>query len=351
MGELLMFWGNIMTCNSFGQQCFYFITFLSVSPVGISETSARVGWIVSLLQRTYYYVTRIMLWRLFHSSSIKRYNTLGPKSEQPWALVTGASDGIGKGVALELLVQGFNVIIHGRTQEKLERVRDELLASHPERSVSIFIWDATRTLAPGGTDLSEAVLSVVADKRLKILVNNVGYTSTYHTFALQDPHEIDMVVNLQVLFMTHLTRALLPILIKSQPALIINVSGLTGRFPCPYLAVHSGGKAYLTAFSRALAIEFELVRDPPVDIECLAVDVHNVSTNSNSSAASFFVPTSETMGKAIIGVVGCGRRAVTAYWRAELISCLLACMPLSWMDSIMAKEMKAMKVREVRDVE
>jgi 17beta-estradiol 17-dehydrogenase / very-long-chain 3-oxoacyl-CoA reductase len=254
-------------------------------------------------------------------------------------------------VALELLVQGFNVILHGRNEEKLERVRTELLAKHPTHSISIFVWDATRTLAPGGTDLAKAILSHISDKRLTVLVNNVGYTSTYHTFPLQDPMEIDMVVNLQILFMTHLTRAVLPTLIQNQPGLIINVSGLTGRFPCPYLAVHSGGKAYLTGWSRALSIELELVRDPPVDIECLAVDVHNVSTNSNSSSTGFFVPTGETMGQAIVGVVGCGRRWVTAYWRAELMALVLGMMPLSLMDSILAKEMMAMKVRETKKVE
>lgn len=244
-------------------------------------------------------------------------------------------------------MQGFNVILHGRNQEKLERVRSELLAHHPSRTVSIFVWDATRTLAPGGVDLAEAALSHVKDKRLCIVINNVGYTSTYHSFTLQNPQEIDMIINLQISFTTHLTRALLPTLIKNQPGLIINVLGLTGRFPCPYLAVHSGGKAYLAGFSRALAVELEILRDPPVDIECLSVDVHNVSSNSNSSAPSFFVPTGETMGKAIIGVVGCGYRSVTAYWRAEFISYILGCLPLSWMDSILAKEMKAMKIREV----
>lgn len=212
-------------------------------------------------------------------------------------------------VALELLVQGFNAIIHGRN--------GELLANHSSRSVSIFVWDTTRTLTPGGTDLSEVILSHMADKILAVLVNNVGYTSTYHSFALH-PMEINMIVNLQISSMTHLTRAVLPLLIQNQPWLIINVRGLTVS-PCPYLAVHSGGKTYLTGFSRTLALELEIVRDPPVDIECLAVDVHNVSTNSNSSAG-FFEPTDEKMGRSRI-------------------------------DSTLAKEMIAMKVREGRKLE
>ena len=65
----------------------------------------------------------------------------------------------------------------------------------------------------------------------------------------------------------------------------------------------------------------------------------------------FFVPTGETMGKAIIRVVGCGRRSVTAYWRAELVSYVLGWVPLSWMDKILAREMMAMKFREVENEE
>ncbi|KZW03065.1 NAD(P)-binding protein [Exidia glandulosa HHB12029] len=286
-----------------------------------------------------------MLWRLFHSSKIGRYLATGA-GEKSWALVTGSSDGIGKGVALELLARGFNVILHGRNATKLQRVRDELQARYTALSIDIFVWDASQRLEPGGVDLSRAVLDCVASRRVTVLVNNVGYTSTYHSFTAQDPMEIDMVVNLQIAFLTHITRALLPTLMSHAPGLVLNVGGLTGRFPCPYLAVHSGGKAYLSAWSRALAIEMELVHDPPADVEVLMVDVHNVSSNSNSSAESFFTPSAETMGRAIIDVVGCGRRQVTAYWRAELMAVLLNLMPASWMDAILAKEMISMRRRE-----
>lgn len=238
------------------------------------------------------------------------------------------------------------MILHGRNAPKLESVRKDLLAHHPDRSIDLFVWDASQRLQPGGADLARAVLDCVGERRLTVLVNNVGYTSSYHGFAGQDAAEIDAVVNVQIVFLTHITRALLPLLVAHQPGCIVNVGGLTGRFPCPYLAVHSGGKAYLAAWSRALAIELELVRDPAADVECVMVDVHNVSSNSNNSAESFFTPSAETMGRAIIGVVGCGRRQVTAYWRAELMSTVLSLMPASWMDAIMAKEMTAMRQRE-----
>jgi 17beta-estradiol 17-dehydrogenase / very-long-chain 3-oxoacyl-CoA reductase len=119
-------------------------------------------------------------------------------------------------------------------------------------------------------------------------------------------------IDLQVLLTTHLTRALLPTRThhkRHRPHW------------APLLPVQS---AYLHGFSRVLAIELELVREPPADIECLAVDVHNIAMNSN-------------------------RRSVPAYWRAELVLWVLECVPLSWMDRILARKMMAMKVREVEN--
>ncbi|KAB5588313.1 hypothetical protein CTheo_8244 [Ceratobasidium theobromae] len=245
--------------------------------------------------------------------------------------------------------RGFNVVIHGRNTSKLETVRQDLISLHPKRSVSIFVWDASTPLTPGGQNLSTALLNHLNtnDIRLTVLVNNVGYTSTYHTFLSQDPLEMDAIVNLQVSFLIHITRTVLPILMKNQPGLIINVGGLTQVFPSPFLAVHSGGKAFLAGFSRALAIEFELIREPPVDIECIAINVHNVATNSNGSDVSLLTPSADRMGQAIVGVVGCGYRSVTAYWRAELLEYLLMCIPARWMDSIMAGEMLKMRGREL----
>lgn len=61
-----------------------------------------------------------------------------------WALVTGASDGIGRAFSAELLSRGFNVLLHGRNKEKLERVKRELLELHPKRAIEIVVADASK---------------------------------------------------------------------------------------------------------------------------------------------------------------------------------------------------------------
>jgi 17beta-estradiol 17-dehydrogenase / very-long-chain 3-oxoacyl-CoA reductase len=62
----------------------------------------------------------------------------------PYALVTGATDGIGKAVARELYVRGFNLILHGRNESKLQRVREEIQsAGSPRKDVKLWVADAT----------------------------------------------------------------------------------------------------------------------------------------------------------------------------------------------------------------
>lgn len=154
-------------------------------------------------------------------------------------------------------------------------------------------------------------------------------------------------------FTIHITRLLLPkMYADSTPALVINVAGLTRSYPAPLLAVHSGEKAAIVNWSRALALEFELTKQPVgADVEVLCVDIHVVSSNSNSSEKGFFAPDGTEMGMAIIGCVGCGKRVVTAYWPHEVTAGILKWLPMSFMDSTIAKQLVAMKERETKLVE
>jgi 17beta-estradiol 17-dehydrogenase / very-long-chain 3-oxoacyl-CoA reductase len=90
----------------------------------------------------------------------------------PWAIVTGASDGIGLGFAQELASQGFNVILHGRNAQKLQSVSDTLHAQFPGRKFKILVLDAIQDA--GDVDKIQAALAQFKDLEVKVLINNVG---------------------------------------------------------------------------------------------------------------------------------------------------------------------------------
>ena len=67
----------------------------------------------------------------FYSSGLPKYLRKTPDGGASWALVTGASDGIGRALSSEVAARGFNVLIHGRNESKLSNVREELAAVYP----------------------------------------------------------------------------------------------------------------------------------------------------------------------------------------------------------------------------
>ena len=146
-------------------------------------------------------------------SSIGRYLKSGS-----YALVTGASDGIGKAVALELAREGFNVILHGRNVNKLKDVVEEIKQKYPARKTVTFVHDASKRDIP---------LDISSFKSLPIsvLVNNVGHgpIDSFENFTAK---QIDELVQLNSVFPTLITQAVLPLLTK--PSLILNVSSFAG---------------------------------------------------------------------------------------------------------------------------
>lgn len=192
-----------------------------------------------------------------HKSSLPRYL----KSSGSWALVTGASDGIGRGCAEELLNRGFDVILHGRNATKLEKVKTELLKQWPNRQIFILILDAAASARDHATVERIASQLKAHDRKISVLVNNIGgascVTKAWVPLHLREGKEIDVLIDVNATFTSQLTRVLLPQLFENKPALIINIGSITGELPSPYLTPYAGSKAYIAAWSRSLRAELQ----------------------------------------------------------------------------------------------
>lgn len=164
------------------------------------------------------------------------------------AVVTGASKGIGKAIAIALAEEGANVAISARSGDLLERVAEDIGA----RGVSgyPFVGDMTS---------EEEIKKFVAGAaerfgRLDILVNNAG-TGYFHPIADFPTEEWDVMFNLNVrgLFIT--TRECLPHLRRSTESAIVNIASIAGKNFFKSGGGYAASKHAVLAFSRCLMLE------------------------------------------------------------------------------------------------
>ncbi|MBE9464017.1 SDR family NAD(P)-dependent oxidoreductase [Dyadobacter subterraneus] len=271
--------------------------------------------IVAVFRIIFRFVTFVYIY--IRPSSILRY-----KTEGAYAVVTGASDGIGKGIALELAAKGFNLILHAKDSVKMNTVISDALMINPSLDIRCVIHDSSVYGIPD--------ISGIEHLPIKILVNNVGI-GPIKAFSQLSAAEIDAIVNVNILFATQLTNRLLPFL--SGDSLILNISSYAGILPPPFLAVYAATKAYNNAFSKSLSIELE-------NIETISILTGSVHTGSNKKPVSFLRPSSQHFAKKVLSVVGCGKKSVMPYWPHAAQTYLLSLLPERMMDNAMKNSMQ-----------
>ncbi|KAL6901065.1 short chain dehydrogenase/reductase [Trichoderma evansii] len=283
-------------------------------------------------------------------SNLKRYAHVSADGRPPWALVTGASDGIGRGFADELALRGFNVVLHGRNRAKLDVVKSELQKRHPGRSFRTLIADASTVKCMNCLQNGEAhsldfnaIKDALQDLHLTVLINNAGGGSRNPVYlSLGDSSEprITDNVSINALFPMHLIRVLLPHLARNSPALIMNISSMADA-GFPLLASYSASKQFLMTLTRVINLETALLGQ--ADIECLGVRVGNVtSVSHNKESPSLFTPSADAMARAALDRAGHGYVVVTGHWEHALQQAFLTLLPPFMANKVM---INAIRVR------
>ncbi|EHK50832.1 uncharacterized protein TrAtP1_009199 [Trichoderma atroviride] len=292
-------------------------------------------------------------------SNLKRYAHDSADGRPPWALVTGASDGIGRAFADELALRGFNVVLHGRNQAKLDAVKSELQKRHPGRAFRTLIADASTVQCTSCLQAGEAqarhsldfnaIKDALQDVHLTVLINNAGGGSTNPVYLpLGDCSEQRITDNVSVnaLFPLHLIRLLLPHLAQNSPALIMNISSMADA-GFPMLASYGASKQFLMTLTRAINLEFALLGQ--TGIECLGVRVGNVtSVSHNKESPSLFTPTAETMARAALDRAGHGHVVVTGHWAHALQGASLTLLPSFMANKIMVNAIRVRREAELK---
>lgn len=267
---------------------------------------------------------------------VRLYTTPGTVSRyarpSAYALISGASDGIGKAFAFSLASKGLNIILHGRNAAKLDAVRSELLAAHPTVKCRVVVAEAGQS--HGMKAAVEGIVSSLADLDgpLTILVNNVGGAfpvpgeATLKPVSEQDWVFTDTSINLNVRFTMQLTRALLPKLKTSQPSLILTMGSMAGGIGLPYNVLYSGFKSCMMMWSKALGRELQM---QGADVETLGLVAGEVraTTYFREEKPDFMQPAAGTWVESALERVGCGKAVVAPYWPHALVVGVVGMLP------------------------
>lgn len=161
-------------------------------------------------------------------------------------LITGSTDGLGKKLAIGLSKLGAKMIIHGKCEEKALQVLEELDGNDHE----ILICDFNKP--------NEIEKSFSRIKELDILINNAGLWNEEDTLDIK-PERILEMINVNTTSYLLVTRVLLPILLKSEFAQILNVISVAGyEIPTGYFhTTYTATKYALQGYSEAMAKEFD----------------------------------------------------------------------------------------------
>ncbi len=170
-------------------------------------------------------------------------------TEPGYALVTGASMGLGKFFARALAARKQNVVLVARSKDKLETLANELRASHSILAEPLE-FDLATALA--GQRLAQALLE--RKLHIDLLVNNAGFGLRGEFLKLSLEQQLGM-IQLQNASVVELTYSLLPPMIEKRQGAVINVSSVAGFQPIPYATLYSAAKSFLTTFSMALREE------------------------------------------------------------------------------------------------
>ena len=168
-----------------------------------------------------------------------------------WALVTGASAGIGVALARELAAGGANLVLTARRQDRLEKLAQELSAATKIRT-DVFAADLTQPGAP------QQIYAYTAAKQINvdILINNAGF-GAYGEFAATEPQRLLDMVQVNCSAVVHLTRLYLPNMIQQQRGDVLIVASTASFQGVPYISTYAATKAFDLIFAEGLAEEVQ----------------------------------------------------------------------------------------------
>jgi short-subunit dehydrogenase len=244
-----------------------------------------------------------------HKAVARRRTILGKSITEwqgKWALVTGASAGIGKALAEELAAGGTNLVLTARRRDRLEGLARTLSTAHRIKT-EVFVADLADPAGP------EKILTFTREKTIHIdlLINNAGF-GAFGEFVTSDRSRQLEMVQVNCAAVVNLTHLFLPAMIERRCGDLLILASTASFQAVPYICTYAASKAFDLSFAEGLAEELR-----PYGIRVCALcpgstesEFHAVANQANIPAAHRRRETSEKVARTGLQALATGKSYV-----------------------------------------
>jgi short-subunit dehydrogenase len=170
-----------------------------------------------------------------------------------YALITGASSGLGAEFARQLAARGYNLILAARREDRMEALKREIGETGKATQIEVIVSDLSTDDGP------QKLYDAIKQKNLPVdvLINNAGF-GIYGRYADTDWAREKELLQVDIVALAHLTKLFATDMIARGGGHILQVSSIGGYQPTPTYAIYAASKAFVLLFGEAL--NFELKR-------------------------------------------------------------------------------------------
>ena len=223
-----------------------------------------------------------------------------------WALVTGASAGIGVALARELGAGGTNLVLTARRKDRLEKLAQELSSTH-KIGVEVFAADLAQTDAPQQIFAHTLATKITVD----LLINNAGF-GAYGALATVETQRLLDMVQVNCNAVVHLTRLYLPHMLNQRRGDVLIVASTASFQAVPFISTYAATKAFDLLFAEGLAEEVKSygVRVCALCPGSTETEFHDVAGQSGVAAARKSRETAEKVARVGLQALAAGKSYV-----------------------------------------
>ncbi|WP_339726158.1 SDR family NAD(P)-dependent oxidoreductase [uncultured Paraglaciecola sp.] len=197
------------------------------------------------------------------------------------ALITGASEGIGRSFAEIYAKNGHDLVLVARNQIKLEEFAQQLQAKY---AIHVDVFAADLIPVDAAKNLFTAIS--LKDIKIDILVNNAGMMQV-EKLSLSDPLQLNNLLQLNIQSLVNMTQQFVKPMLARGQGKIVNVGSIASFMPTPNFAAYGASKAFVLSFSEGIAEEF---RGTGVTVTCVCPGMTETKMLSHADGLEKFIP-------------------------------------------------------------